>query len=517
MPNQLFQQNLNLQVPTRDRITKIRYVSERRAKRLQSVLDNAYSSNYTMDDSFISSIKKNFMLYNVKLLVRENEFLREINETSRNDLDVLKSIFNIISTKDINGNTTIAKTILNDDSKTLDYLLKKITCKTKAYNEKSKNDKLYLHSILDAKNNVNKNALQIAAQSNIKCYNIILKYMELNYKDLSKLDFIPNNIDLSDMEKIKTAIFDTQSLIAKSYSLATFYYRNSSTKIPSIDTLKHALINKNIYEARKNLQKSLFKSNTSLTKKTLDKILDTKRLCEKLDDVDKNSADIILSRLKILTDTSNELTPIMQATKLNNYKTLSVLISEISSLKNTYAKLYQKKLPNYLDTFDSDYNTALSFAIKNQSVACVDLLLKSGITLGNDFEYSKCDSYVIQAINVNNIQILNLIIKYYQFTNNDKNSLINYLCATTKMSNYIPPLGLALKNESLECAILLHDKYNIPIPYHFKELYRKLLIKKYALIKKKKKNFNIIERIFRNIINSIISILYFLGIIQFKK
>ena len=39
-------------------------------------------------------------------------------------------------------------------------------------------NKLYLHNILDTKNNDNKTALQIAANSNIKCYNIILKYLK---------------------------------------------------------------------------------------------------------------------------------------------------------------------------------------------------------------------------------------------------------------------------------------------------------------------------------------------------
>ena len=509
-----YQLDLNV---AQNRINRIHSVKQKRAKKLQTVLDNSYSLN---SDSLTSLIKKKIMLYNVKFLVRENDFLREINESSRNDPNVLESIFDIINTKDINGNTPIVKAILNDDAKTLEYLLEKATSKIKIYNENSPKHKLYLHNILDTKNNVNKTALQIASESNIKCYNIILKYMELNYKDFSTLDFIPNDVDLSNVEKIKNVLLNTQSLIEQSYSLAIFYYKDSSGKIPSVDKLKYNLIINNVCEAKKNLQKHLFemsKKHKPLSKKTLETILDTKNLCERLDDVDKNSTDIILSRLKILTDSTNGLTPIMNASKINDYKTLYLLVNTIDSLKKTYVTTYKRNLPNYLDTIDKNYNTALSFAIKNQSIKCIDLLLKFGTTLGNDFEYSKRDSYIIQAINTRNINILKIIIKYYEIKNNDKDSLKNYLCATTKMSNYMTPLEIAIKNQSLDMAILLHDKYNIPIPDKFKEVYKKLLFRRYALIKKKNRNTNFIERIFKNIVNSIISILYFLGIIQFKK
>lgn len=516
--SEFLQQNLNTRPNIR--IERINSIKKRRASKLQAVLDNSYPINWDKKDSFIEIIKKRYTLYNVKLLVEEAEFLREINESSRNNLDILKSIFDIINTKDVDGNTPITKAVLNDDAQILEYLLKKATSKIKAYNQRSPQNKLYLHNILDTKNNNNKTALQIAAESNIKCYNIILKYININYKDISTLDFMPNNIDLSNMEKIKEAIINTQSIIEKSYSLAIFYYKDSSTKIPSIDKLKANLINNDVCAAKKKLQTLLLKPTKptlSISKKTLKKILDTKKLCEKLDDADKNSRDIILSRLKILTEPKHGITPIMQVTKMNDCKALSLLISEISSLKQLYTSTYKLRLPNYLDTMDCNYNTALSFAIKNQSLKCVELLLKSGATIGNDFEYSKFDSYIIQAIKVNNQDILQLIIKYYELHHNDKNSLKNYLCATTKISNYISPLGIAIKLKYIDCAILLHSKYNIPIPEQFKDSYKELLAKKYALLPKKHKKYNVIQRVVNNIINSIISLLYFLGIIQFKK
>ena len=258
--------------------------------------------------------------------------------------------------------------------------------------------------------------------------------------------------------------------------------------------------------------------NRSISKKQLKNALDTTVLCQKLDDANLNSPDIILSRFRVLTDRNPQtgLTPVMQAAKNNDYKTLSILINEISSLQQNYKQTCNASLFNYLNMVDGNYNTALSFAIQNRNLKCVDLLLRSGTSIGTDFEYTKHDSYIIQAIKAHDCKILDLLINHYNRINPDKNSLQNYLCASTSMSDYVSPIGIAISNKDLDCATLLFEKCKIAIPQQFKNEFDRLKIHRRNIAPEAKRTSNIFSTILKNILNSVISLLHFLGILQFK-
>lgn len=523
----MMQRNIKPTIPHNNRLSKIHSITLERMEGLQTLLDNSYALTANSSNALSKALKHRIMLHNVKKLLRENKFLKAINETDKDNLQVLEGIFNIVNSQDANGNTPIMKAIQNDDIETLDYLLNKITTKINIYNEKSPKNKVYLHNILDTRNKDNKTALHIAASCNLKCYNLILNYMELNYSDSSKFNFVTDAFNLPDRQKIKNALSDTQALIKSSFSLAVYFSKDNGPVMPSLETLKSDLISSDISKTKTSLNKLFSRaneSNKSISRKQLKNALSTKELCEKLDNIDLNSPDIILSRFRVLTDKNalTDLSPVMQAAKNNDYKTLSLLISEISSLQQAYTKACNKPLYNYLNMVDNNYNTALSFAIKNRSVKCVNLLLKSGTSIGTDFEFTKHDSYIIQAIKARNCDILKLLIEHYKSINHDANSLRNYLSATTAMSNYNEPIGIAISNGDLACANLLLERCNIAIPQQFKNSYDRLKVRRRDIAAKVNhnnhhNNTNIFSTILKNIVNSIISLLHFLGIVQFRE
>ena len=504
-----------------NRFDKIHNVTLERINSLQTLLDNSYtlSANSSNSLSLIFSRKK--MLHNIKKLVRERTFLNAINESERDNLEVLEGILNIINSKDNNGNTPIMKAIQHDDIETLDYLLNKITTKIKVYNEKSQKNKIYLHNILDTKNNENKTALHIASECNLKCYNLILDYMKRNYSDDNKYNFVADRFDLPDRKKIKSALDDSEKLIEDSFSLAFYFSKDKKALLPSIDKLKSNLINSSISDAKKtldNLFNDAVKANKSISKKELKKVFNSNTLCEKID-LNKNNPDILLSRYKVLTDinTSTGLTPVMQAAKNDDYKTLSLLIREIEYARKSYYEHSDKPLTNYLDVVDSNYNTALSFAIKNKSIKCVDLLLKSGTTLGGDIEKSTRNSYAMQAVKVHDYNILDSVIRSFKRINKDDNVVKDYLSWKDPNSKLLDPISFAIESEDFACALLLDERYKVDILPKYKNAYDNLKLEhKKLLLQENARPENVIIRIFINIYNSIVALLTRIGVFQIK-
>ena len=226
----------------------------------------------------------------------------------------------------------------------------------------------------------------------------------------------------------------------------------------------------------------------------------------------------MLSRFRVLTDvnTKTGLTPIMQATKNNDYKTLSLLVREIEYIKKSYYELSDKPLLKYLDITDSNYNTALSYAIKNRSYKCADLLLKTGTTLDSDNERTKCDSYLIQAIKAKDCSILDLVIRSFKRNNSDLD-LKRYLSLNANSCCH-SPIGLAIESGDLDCARLLEERYEVTIPEQHKNSYNQLkLDKQKNMVQGNVTHNNIIIRIFKNILNSIISVLFRIGFVQYKN
>lgn len=494
------------------RLEKIHNITIQKQYDIHNLLDNSYRNTQESHNVLTYVFKRDLMFNKLKTIVRENEFLNNLHEYKRSDPYILKSLIDIINFKDSTGTTPIMKAIEHDDIKTLNYLLKKLTHKINIYNKICPNNKIYLHNILDTKNADNKTALHIAANTNINCYNLILDYMKLNYNN--SFEFMLDNMDIQDKQQFRIAFSNSYRLIKNSFSLSVFWNNEHSNTPYSTETLRYNIISNNIYKCKKSLQK-LFSESNNITRKKLTKILNIEKLCHKLDNVTTKSPDINLSKLNILTepDISTGLTPIMQACKNNDFQTLSTLINEIESTKKSLPTDFEYE--NYLDITDLNYNTALSFAIKNKSIKCINLLLQSGATLGNDFEYTKSDSYILQAIHSKDAKILNLLIQYYKHQHNNVNSLKNYLSATTQKSNYLSPLIVAINNKDIECAMLLFEKYSVPMPEQYKNAYDNLLNNHKKVYPRDKSNF--ISRIVKNILNSIIFILYFLGIVQVKK
>lgn len=492
-------------------LEKINTISTKKKQSLHNLLDSSYSSKQSSHTFLIQSFSKNILLHKIKSILRENEFLKELNEYKRSDPDILKTLIDIINSKDITGTTPIMKTIAHDDITTLNYLLNKLTCKIAIYNKVSPTNKIYLHNILDTTNSDNQTALHLAARTNINCYNLIMDYMKKNYVDFSK--FISNNV-VSDNQQLEFILDKANTLIQNSFSLSIFWASQLPNKLPPLAQLKYNIISSSVHTSQRTLHKIL-SNNVTLSTQHLRNILSIDTLCKKLDNVHEKDPDIALSKFRILTepDVSTGLTPIMQACKNDNFQTLSILINEIESIKEYYP--FHVEFENYLDIYDNNYNTALSFAIKNKSIKCINLLLQFGATLGNDFEYTKSDSYIIQAINVKNTKILELLIQHYKQKNKNVANLKNYLSATTSKSNYLSPLVVAINNLDINSSRLLFEKYNVPMPEQYKKIYDALL--KGNKISPKSTRDNFLTKITRNILNSILSILYFLGIIRFKN
>ena len=233
--SELLSKNIQQPISPNNRFEKIHDVTLERINSLQTLLDSSYKLTANSSNSLFLAFNRKKMLHNIKKIVREKNILGAINESERDNLEVLEGIFNIINSKDANGNTPIMKAIQHDDVKTLDYLLNKITKKIKVYNEKSYKNKIYLHNILDTKNNDNKTALHIASESNLRCYNLILDYMKRSYSDENKFSFVADKFELPDRKKIKTALNDAEKLIEDSFSLAFFFSKDKKTILPSLE------------------------------------------------------------------------------------------------------------------------------------------------------------------------------------------------------------------------------------------------------------------------------------------
>lgn len=489
------------------RLTNIHNLTLQKQHAVHKLLDDSYSNqeNFCALTCFL---KKSILSYKLKSLIRENDFLKNLGEYNRNDSHILKSIINIINSKDSNGYTPLMKAIEHDDVNTLDYLLKKLTSKLAVYNKLHPANKIYLHNILDIQNNANQTAIHMAAISNINCYKTILKHMKLHYSNSP--DFIS---DIKNDSLFIDTFSNAHKFIQNSFSLSVYWDSEYSNHLPTLETLQYNIISNTIYKNKQSLQK-LFSESGGISKQKLNKKLNISKLRYKLDNITSNDPHIILSKFKILTDpdSSSGLTPVMQACKNNDLQTLSTLINEIESLKKYLPN--NLKSQNYLDFTDSNYNTALSFSIKNNSIPCINMLLRYGATLGNDFEYTKSNSYILQAIYSKNPKILDLLIQHYKYTHQNKNSLKHYLSATTYKSNYLSPLIVAINTKEIDCAVLLFEKYSVPMPEQYKPIYDSLLKKGKLTYHRKKDDF--ISRIVKNLANAIIYILNFLGIIQIK-
>ena len=246
---QVIQNNIRPTIP-QNRLSKIHTITQERMQSLQTLLDNSYSLSAQSGNALSKSVKHKIMLHNVKKLLRENQLLKALNESDRDNIEVLEGIFNIINSQDANGNTPIMKAIQNDDIETLDYLLHKVTTKIKVYNEKSPKNKIYLHNILDTENNQGKTALHIAGSCNLKCYNLILDYMKLNYSDSSQYNFVADAFNLPDRQKIKNALSDAEALIKNSFSLAVFFSKDNKPVMPPLQTLKSNLISSDVSKTK---------------------------------------------------------------------------------------------------------------------------------------------------------------------------------------------------------------------------------------------------------------------------
>lgn len=497
---------------SKERLEKIHAVTKQKQHDIHNLLDTSYIHT---QDSFYESrniFKNNLVANKLKTIIRESEFLKNLNECQRSDPYVLRSLVEIINSKDSNGSTPIMKTVKHNDIKALNYLLKKLTCKISIHNNIYPNNKIYFHDILDSKDSDNNTALHFAVNSNLNCYKLILNYMKQNYNN--SFDFLLDNVDVEDKAKIKSILLDSYKLIQNSFSLSVFWdNEHCNTQYPE-EALRYNIISSTMYNCKQTLYE-FFSKSRNISRQKLNTILNIEQFCCKLDNLTNKSPDIYVYKFKILTEPwiPNGLTLVMQACKNDDFKTLSTLLNEIESTKKHLPDDFEYE--NYLDITTSNYNTALSFAIENKSLKCVKLLLQFKPTLGNDFEYSKCNSYILQAIYKKDVKILNLLIKHYNNQHNNINSLKNYLSATTQKSNYLSPLVVAINNNDIECASLLFEKYSVPMPEQYKSKYDSLLNSYKKKYRKNKGNF--IFRITKNILNSIVSILYFLGIIEFKN
>ena len=97
------------------RLNQIYDITVQKQCAIHTLLDNSYVNTQKSLCTLTHIFKKNIMFNKLKSTVRESEFLKKLNEHKRNDPYILRSIIDIINSKDSTGTTPIMKTINNDD------------------------------------------------------------------------------------------------------------------------------------------------------------------------------------------------------------------------------------------------------------------------------------------------------------------------------------------------------------------------------------------------------------------